>query len=101
VNEVPAVREPHLRPCRSAGDGRWPTKVTRQRTRLDLPSFLCVLWSGARRSLQRLLTVTPKAAAFRQPVGDIPTIPGELFANFQTSFYVDPVDAVFKALAVQ
>jgi ATP-dependent Lon protease len=33
-------------------------------------------------------------------VGDIPTIPGELFAKFQTSFYSDPADAVFKALGV-
>jgi ATP-dependent Lon protease len=33
-------------------------------------------------------------------VGDIPAIPGELFAKFQTSFYSDPVDAVFKALGV-
>ena len=33
-------------------------------------------------------------------VSDIPTIPGELFAKFQTSFYSDPVDAVFKALGV-
>ena len=33
-------------------------------------------------------------------VTDIPTIPGELFAKFQTSFYSDPVDAVFKALGV-
>ena len=33
-------------------------------------------------------------------VGDIPTIPGELFAKFQTSFYADPRDAVFKALGV-
>jgi ATP-dependent Lon protease len=32
---------------------------------------------------------------------DIPTISGELFAKFQTGFYVDPVDAVFKALGVQ
>jgi len=31
-------------------------------------------------------------------VADIPTIPGELFAKFQTSFYADPRDAVFKAL---
>jgi ATP-dependent Lon protease len=30
----------------------------------------------------------------------IPTIPGELFAKFQTGFYADPVDAVFKALGV-
>lgn len=34
-------------------------------------------------------------------VGDIPTIPGELFAKFQTSFYSDPVDAVFKGMGVQ
>ena len=31
---------------------------------------------------------------------DIPTIPAELFAKFQTSFYSDPVDAVFKAMGV-
>ena len=34
-------------------------------------------------------------------VGDIPTIPGELFAKFQTSFYSDPVDGVYKALGVE
>lgn len=34
-------------------------------------------------------------------VGDIATIPGELFAKFQTGFYADPRDAVFKALGVQ
>jgi len=34
-------------------------------------------------------------------VVDIPTIPGELFAKFQTSFYADATDAVFKALGVQ
>lgn len=34
-------------------------------------------------------------------VGDIPTVPGELFAKFQTSFYADPVDAAFKALGVE
>ncbi|QDV37590.1 protease Lon-related BREX system protein BrxL [Tautonia plasticadhaerens] len=34
-------------------------------------------------------------------VRDIPTIPGELFAKFQTGFYSDPSDAVFKALGVQ
>lgn len=31
---------------------------------------------------------------------DISTIPAELFTKFQTSFYADPVDAVFKALGV-
>jgi ATP-dependent Lon protease len=34
-------------------------------------------------------------------VRDIPTIPGELFAKFQTSFYSDASDAVFKALGVE
>ncbi|MGM0540767.1 MAG: protease Lon-related BREX system protein BrxL [Thermodesulfobacteriota bacterium] len=34
-------------------------------------------------------------------VGDIPSVPGELFAKFQTSFYSDPVDAVFKGLGVE
>jgi hypothetical protein len=39
-------------------------------------------------------------AATIEPVSlrDIPTIPGELFAKFQTSFYADPTDAVFKAM---
>lgn len=31
---------------------------------------------------------------------DLTTVPPELFTKFQTSFYNDPVDAVFKALAV-
>lgn len=31
---------------------------------------------------------------------DIPTVPSELFAKFQISFYSDPVDAAFKALGV-
>ena len=33
-------------------------------------------------------------------VKDIPTIPGELFAKFQTGFYADASDAVFKARGV-
>ncbi len=45
--------------------------------------------SGAKRILLPMASVT-----------DIPTVPGELFAKFQTSFYSDPVDAVFKALGV-
>lgn len=31
---------------------------------------------------------------------DIGTVPADLFAKFQTSFYSDPIDAVFKALGV-
>jgi ATP-dependent Lon protease len=34
-------------------------------------------------------------------VRDIPTIPGELFAKFPTSFYSDPRDAAFKAVRVK
>ena len=34
-------------------------------------------------------------------VVDIPSVPGELFAKFQISFYSDPVDAVFKSLGVE
>lgn len=34
-------------------------------------------------------------------VSDIPSVPGELFAKFQISFYSDPINAVFKALGVE
>ncbi len=46
--------------------------------------------AGAKRILLPMPSVT-----------DIPTVPGELFAKFQTSFYSDPIDAVFKALGVE
>ena len=57
-------------------------------------------------SLAESLQVAAEAGAKRlllpmASVGDIPTIPGELFAKFQTSFYADPRDAVFKALGVR
>lgn len=32
---------------------------------------------------------------------DIATVPADLFAKFQTSFYTSPEDAVFKALGVE
>ena len=32
---------------------------------------------------------------------DIATVPAELFAKFQTSFYISPEDAVYKALGVE
>ena len=38
---------------------------------------------------------------FESSLENIPTIPGELFAKFQTSFYANPVDAVFRALGVE
>lgn len=46
--------------------------------------------AGAKRLLLPMASVTA-----------IPTVPGELFAKFQTSFYADAPDAVFKALGVQ
>jgi ATP-dependent Lon protease len=45
--------------------------------------------SGAKRILIPMISVTA-----------ILTVPGELFAKFQTGFYSEPVDAVFKALGV-
>ena len=36
-----------------------------------------------------------------ESVKKIPTIPGDFFAKFQTGFYADPTDAVFKALGAQ
>lgn len=41
-----------------------------------------------------------KVALPMSSAADIRTIPVELFTKFQTSFYADPVDAVFKALGV-
>jgi len=46
--------------------------------------------AGAKRTLIPMSSVT-----------DIPSVPGELFAKFQISFYSDPVDAVFKASGVE
>ena len=34
-------------------------------------------------------------------VGDFQTVPGELLAKFQNSFFADPIDAVFKAMGVE
>ena len=34
-------------------------------------------------------------------VGDIATVPGELFAKFQTGFFSDPGDAAFQAFGVE
>ncbi len=53
-------------------------------------SLQVVLDAGARRIL------LPMAS-----VGDIPTIPGELFTKLQTSFYSDPRNAAFKSLGVE
>ncbi|MDR0609892.1 MAG: protease Lon-related BREX system protein BrxL [Planctomycetaceae bacterium] len=53
-------------------------------------SFQVAHNSGAKRILLPMTSVR-----------DIPTIPGELFTKFQTGFYADPQDAVFKALGVE
>jgi len=57
-------------------------------------------------SLAETLQVAFDAGAKRillpmSSVGDISTVPGELFAKFQISFYSDPVDAIFKALGAE
>jgi ATP-dependent Lon protease len=52
-------------------------------------SLQIALDSGARRVL------LPMSGA-----ADLVTVPPELFSKFQTSFYADPIDAVYKALAV-
>jgi ATP-dependent Lon protease len=57
------------------------------------------------RSLAETLQVAFDAGAKRvllpmSSAVDIPTVPSELFAKFQISFYSDPVDAAFKAIGV-
>lgn len=53
-------------------------------------SMRVALDSGARRIL------IPASS-----VGDFQTVPGELLAKFQNSFFADPIDAVFKAMGVE
>ena len=51
--------------------------------------------------LQVAFDAGPKRVALpMSSAADIPSIPAELFTKFQTSFYADPVDAVFKVLGV-
>jgi predicted ATP-dependent Lon-type protease len=77
-----------FRQCRSAQSTqrtrrlvhRWPTLAGCLQVAFD---------AGAKRLLLPMASVK-----------DIPTIPGELFAKFQTGFYADATDAVFKALGV-
>jgi len=53
-------------------------------------SLRVALDSGARRVL------IPSSS-----VADFQTVPGELLAKFQSSFYADPIDAVFKSMGVE
>ncbi|WP_240032120.1 S16 family serine protease [Pseudomethylobacillus aquaticus] len=57
------------------------------------------------RSLAETLQIAFDAGAKRillpmSSAVDIPTVPSELFAKFQISFYSDPVDAAYKAIGV-
>lgn len=57
------------------------------------------------RSLAETLQVAFDAGAKRvllpmSSAVDIPSVPSELFAKFQISFYSDPVDAAFKAIGI-
>lgn len=65
---------------------RWLNNTVLTKT----PSLQVAFDSGAKRLLLPMASVK-----------DIATIPGELFAKFQTGFYANPVDAVFKALGVE
>ena len=66
------------------------------------PSEIWIEQCGAARELEVAFDAGAKRLLLPMAsVKDIPTVPGELFAKFQTGFYADPVDAVFKALGVQ
>jgi len=65
-------------------------RFVRWLTTANTESLQVAFDAGAKRILLPMSSVT-----------DIPSVPGELFAKFQTSFYSDPVDAVFKALGVE
>jgi ATP-dependent Lon protease len=70
------------------GDMSLGGTITQARNLAD--SLQVAFDAGAKRILLPMSSVT-----------DIPSVPGELFAKFQTSFYSDPIDAVFKALGVE
>jgi ATP-dependent Lon protease len=70
------------------GDMSLGGTITKARNLAD--SLQVAFDAGAKRILLPMSSVT-----------DIPSVPGELFAKFQTSFYSEPVDAVFKALGVE
>ncbi len=58
--------------------------------------------TGLAEHLQVAFDAGAKKVAFPMSnAADIVTIPPELFTKFQSSFYADPVDAVFKALGVE
>ena len=57
--------------------------------------------TGLAEHLQVAFDAGAKKVAFPMSnAADIATIPPELFTKFQSSFYADPVDAVFKAFGV-
>jgi predicted ATP-dependent Lon-type protease len=57
-------------------------------------------WSIIKRVIRVVRDFSVSLLIPMSSVTAIPTVPGELFAKFQTGFYSDPIDAVFKALRV-
>lgn len=83
-----AMGKPALSQLAVMGDMTLGGTITQARNLAE--SLQVAFDAGAKRILLPMSSVT-----------DLPTVPGELFAKFQTSFYSDPVDAVFKALGVE
>ena len=81
------ILEQNVLQTRSPETAKRLSRLLRARLKLMRPEL--AFDAGAKRIL------LPMAS-----VGDVPTVPGELFAKFQTSFYSDPRDAAFKSLGV-
>lgn len=108
----------HVQDCQGVGLGSnisLPTLVAYCSSALDKPvqPQLCVLGSmsigGTINKIEELastLQVCFDAGAKRillpmSSAADIPTVPSDLFAKFQISFYSSPEDAVIKALGIE
>ena len=108
----------HIQDCQGVGldsNISLPVMVAYCSVALDKPVLpqLCVLGSmsigGTINKVEELastLQVAFDAGAKRvllpmSSAGDIPTVPAELFAKFQISFYSSPEDAVIKALGIE
>ena len=108
----------HIQDCQGVGldsNISLPVMVAYCSVALDRPVLpqLCVLGSmsigGTINKVEELastLQVAFDAGAKRvllpmSSAGDIPTVPAELFAKFQISFYSSPEDAVIKALGIE
>lgn len=108
----------HIQDCQGVGldsNISLPVMVAYCSVALDRPvlSQLCVLGSmsigGTINKVEELastLQVAFDTGAKRvlipmSSAGDIPSVPAELFAKFQISFYSSPEDAVIKALGIE